>query len=88
MAKLNVKLWKKSANISPDWLEDRAAVSIFPDRKGMIYVRTHNWVNDKNGYSKAAKLDECVIEIEEEGFGIVFDGTIQELFNKLKEGKS
>jgi hypothetical protein len=32
-------------------------------------------------------LEECIIEIEEEGFGIVFEGTFKQLCAKLKKGK-
>jgi hypothetical protein len=83
MAKVNVKLWNKSAS-NASWNEDRPAVSIFPDKnKGNIYCRGHECTEGP----KPIPIKECIIEIEEEGYGIVFEGTFKELCSKLKKKK-
>lgn len=87
MAKINIKLWNKTAS-NASWHEDRPAVNIFPDKnKGSIYCHGHIWIDDRKGKLIAKKLPECIIEIEEEGFGIVFEGTFKELCTKLKQGE-
>ena len=83
MAKLNVKLWGKSAN-SAKWLPDRAAISIFPEEnQGNIYVRTHEW-QTVSGNLKAKKIPECIIEINNHSESFKWKGTFNELIDKLK----
>jgi len=84
ITKINVKLWNKRATDAKEYV-DIPAVSIFPDKnKGMIYCRSHEWKCENSKYI-AEPLDECIIEIEEEGFGEIFRGTFKELCNKLKQ---
>jgi hypothetical protein len=87
MSKLNIKLWGKSPNTMPKWIEDRAGVCAFPDNDiNSIFVRTHNWV-EKNGEFVPEKLEKCMIEINDDKKCFHWVGTWEGLIKTLEKAE-